>query len=469
MMRCIISVICALFFSATVIADPIASRLQYLLSQTHSQAHIGVLVQSADSGKIYFSKNSNQNFAPASVQKLFTVAVATSLLKPDYRFTTRLMTQGNTSGGVLNGNVIFQFTGDPTITEGDLNQLVQTLQSKNIHQIAGNIVIDDTAYQALPYPPGWIWDDLSYDYAAPLNTVIIDRNRFGLSFKPSPINGGKAAIEPQLPNQTAQFFDGLITNSYSGEDCPLTVYSDMQNQYWVSGCLSRQLGVQHRMLAIRNMKMFTSALIRELLAQHHIQLRGQFLYEHAPANASVITTKYSPPLQELLIHLLKKSDNLYAGTLLKKVGEHYSHEAGSWKNGVNALNLFLINTVGIAKKDIHIDDAAGLSRYDFVTPRAVAKLLVYIYTHPALKKTILSALPIAGVDGTLAGRMPSLGASRCVHAKTGSMTNVSSLAGFVKTRQHGTLAFVILVNNFSGKLAPYRYLENRIVEALAKS
>ncbi|MCX7121391.1 MAG: D-alanyl-D-alanine carboxypeptidase/D-alanyl-D-alanine-endopeptidase [Gammaproteobacteria bacterium] len=443
----------------------IPNGLDSLLSRVNnSSVHIGIVVQSLQTGHVYYSKNADRFFAPASIQKIFTVSSALVNLKPDYRFPTRLMMTGNINQGVLHGDLIFQFNGDPTLTQSNLIQLVDRLRADGIQRVQGNIIIDDTAFNHIPYPAGWVWDDLSFDFAAPLNTVIINRNRFGVSFIPAKRIGEKATIVPHLPPHTATFINELVTTNHV---CPLTILSNANNQYLVRGCLPRAYGTEGRALAIRNMQLYTKNLIHELLGKYHIQFNSGVYYAKTPVGAQLISDHLSEPLSHLIIHLLKHSDNLYADALFKKMGEEYTHTQGSWQNALDAEKPILTNKVGIDPNKIHLIDGAGLSRYNLITPESVSRMLSYIYRNPMLHDVLIPALPIAGVDGTLAGRMPMLARGEKLHAKTGSMTGVSSLAGFIKTRHHGVLSFVIMINNIPKNRAPYIVLENHIGEFLA--
>ena len=136
---------------------------------------------------------------------------------------------------------------------------------------------------------------------------------------------------------------------------------------------------------------------------------------------------------------------------------------------MQAVLYVLSHYVGINPNELSLVDGSGLSQYNRVTPSDVSKMLNYIDHNNMLRTTLVPALPIAGVDGTLAYRMGNLARGHLVHAKTGSMTGVSSLAGFVKTHNLGTLSFVIMINNVPKDRWPYILMENHIVEYLARS
>ena len=449
--------------------ESIPQGVNRLLNHTSPAVDIGIVVQSMNTGTVYYSKNASEFFAPASVQKMFTVSSALLSLSPHYRFPTRLLTTGTISDGALHGNLIFQFSGDPSLNQSNMAEFIKKLKKMGVHRIDGGIMIDNTAYDHIPYPAGWSFDDLTTDFAAPLNTVIINRNRFGIAMIPAERAGEKATLIPHLPPGSATFYNETITTRYPKSGCPIKIYSNEHNQYMIRGCLARSQGTQRRAFAIRNMEMYSRALIRALLTKHQIHWTGGFSNAKTPVNAQVIDTHDSKPLGTLIIHLLKKSDNLYADSLLKKIGEAYHHVPGSWDNGVSALKPILSQFMGINPHALHFVDGAGLSEYNKVMPITVSELLYHIEHNDMLRDTLIPALPIAGVDGTLAGRMPMLARGRRLHAKTGSMGGVSTLAGFIKTNHHGLLSFVIMINKVPKQRGPYIVLENHLGEFLANA
>lgn len=447
----------------------IPEGLDKLVNRVDPSLRVGIVVQSMRDGHIYYARNANQFFAPASVQKLFTVASALVNLSPNYRFSTKLLIDGTLNQGVLNGNVIFQFNGDPTLTQSTINEFIRKLAQMGVHQITGSVIIDDTAYDHASYPPGWFLKDLSFDFAAPLNTVIINRNRFAVMLVPGRYPGMKPQIISLLPPGTATFINDIITTRYPRWSCPIIFESNEKNHYEFHGCLSHSQGVQHRALAIRNMQLFTKNLINELFAKNHIYFKGETYVGKGPTTAAVVAEHLSKPLSHIIIHLLKKSDNLYADALLKKLGQHYEHAEGGWKSGVQAILGMLEHYVGINTNACRFHDGAGLSQYDAITPYSISQLLYYVYHTPMLRDSLIPALPIAGVDGTLAGRMPDLAHGRLLRAKTGSMGGVSTLAGYVQSRHHGLLSFVIMINNVPKNRGPSIWLENHIGDFLARA
>ena len=470
-----LGIVCGVSCCSLTYADSINNTLDYVVqnAMAHSEnmqtSNVGIAVVSMQTGQILYQTNMDHLYTPASVQKTFTAAAALSYLKPDYRFQTILYGTGPINQGVLEGDLIVKFSGDPTLTLSDLVQMVDQLRARGVSRIDGHVYIDNFDYDDVPYPPGWLWDDLSYSYGAPMNAIIIDRNKFALTFRPASYAGGSPQLTTNLPAGVVDFSNELRTTTSYEANCPITIYSDMDNHYQVSGCLDARAGVQGRSLAMRDMLRYAEVELQNMLQRDQIGFSGPIIRGHVPQNATPLVVHSSDTLAVMLQHTLKKSDNLYINTIFKKLGQMYFSEQGSWQNGLEAVKRILGPATGIDFTKNLLTDGAGLSRYDLITPRQLTQLLYFAYHNQTVSAPFIAALPIAGKDGTLRWRMLPEGNSESVRAKTGSMTGVSALAGYVFTRSHGTVAFAIMANDFVGNRVPYTHLQDHICEALARS
>ncbi|OGO91389.1 MAG: D-alanyl-D-alanine carboxypeptidase/D-alanyl-D-alanine-endopeptidase [Coxiella sp. RIFCSPHIGHO2_12_FULL_42_15] len=439
-----------------------------MIVNVHPPIHVGVVVHQADTGKILYEHVSQYLFSPASIQKVLTATAALIALGKDFRFRTELLTNGTTKGHVLNGNVLIKFSGDPELTSDDLQQLLDTLASQGVKKIQGNIYIDSSTYDSIPYPPGWLWDDLSYSYAAPLSAVNINKNKFILHLTPGKNVGEQPTLSSSLPSNVAHFNNHVTTIARYNKQCPLTIYSDFENDFSLHGCISKkEAGRWNRSLAVRNTIPLAAAIIHNSLANNGISYTGKIVTGVANNQYRVLNTHYSVTLQNLLKHMLKKSDNLISDSLLKQLGYYTFRTQGTWLNGKKALEKILHEATRMSFDKVLIDDGAGMSRYNLITPNHFVALLDYIYKQPeSFRHVLIDALPIGGIDGTLIGRFYNQAAEKRIHAKTGSMTGVSSLTGYIYSRHLGILSFSIMVNGFVGKARPYRNFEDKICEYL---
>ena len=268
--------------------------------------------------KILYQQNSTQLFTPASVQKTLTAIAALYYLKSSFTFNTKLLTQGKISHHILNGNLYLKLSGDPDFSEKNLRGLIHQLKKRGLQQITGQVYIDATDYGNVPYPPGWIWDDLSYSYAAPLMTTIINRNYFTLILKTPGAQGKHPLINTNLPPGVAQFSNELSVVDKLPANCPISIYSDANNHYILRGCYYRRWKQQVRKIAIRDMPRYARALLHKTLKEKHIQYRHPIAFRSAPKHTHMLASHLSPPLSTIVKEMLKDSDNLMTNAVFKK-------------------------------------------------------------------------------------------------------------------------------------------------------
>ena len=197
-----------------------------------------------------------------------------------------------------------------------------------------------------------------------------------------------------------------------------------------------------------------------------IKVGGAVTFGAAPKNSSMIAHHVSEPLSELITDMLKKSDNVIAGALFKKLGQLYTRKQGTWETGSFAVSQILNRSAKMNLTGLKILDGSGLSPSNLTTPAQMMQVLDFAFHHAPTNDAFISALPIAGVDGTLKHRMGNI--ARRVRAKTGTISGVVSLAGYVSTADNEVFAFVIMVNGNKGMTWRYKEMEDKIATALAK-
>ncbi len=447
-------------------SPPLTQWLESSLPKTAYQPHIGIIIQSAKTGKILYQKNATQLFTPASIQKLFVATAALLYLHPDFTYTTTITSNHQPVNHTLKGNAYLKFSGDPYLSSKDLNQLFKQLKHNGVTHITGALYLDTSAFDSIYYPPGWLWDDLSYSFAAPMSAANIDQNKFILHLLPANQTGRPPQLSPNLPSNVLTLSNHAVTTAHYQKTCPLTVYSDTNNHYSIGGCLVKPWKKQRRSLAIRNPEPYIISKIQTAMNTAGISAQ-RIQFKTTPLSANhPLSTHHSASMSEIVKHMLTQSDNLAADTLLKTLGHHYYKEPGTWQNGIHALQHILSEQTGI---DFHLallTDGAGLSRYNLASPKQFTQLLYFIQQHSKISDDLKAALPKPGGAGTLAHRMHQYQQSNRVAAKTGSMTGISSLAGYINTRHNNKLIFVIMVNGFVGPSKKYQQFEDKLCQYL---
>jgi D-alanyl-D-alanine carboxypeptidase/D-alanyl-D-alanine-endopeptidase (penicillin-binding protein 4) len=447
----------------------LANELNHILDLNRTGANVAIYVRSMQYGDILYSRNINHPFTPASTMKVLTAEAALIYLGPNYRFSTQLLTNAKSvKNGVLQGDLYIVLSGDPSLTYADLANLLLTLKSQQIQTIAGNVYIDSTAYDKSFYGPGWQWKDETYCYGAPISAGIINHNCLSFQVAPSRRTGQNAQIYTSPNYFYPMIRNTVITKAARSRACYLHLSADPNDMIDIDGCMGKGQDVSGVTYVVSNVPDYDRELFKSLLSRLGINVAGTVTFGSAPQNLAMMGQHASQPLFILITEMLKKSDNVFAGALFKKMGELYTHQPGSWANGSIAVSQILSRRAGVNVAGLRILDGSGLSMENAVTPIQLMQALQYAYHNGAISNDFIMALPIAGVDGTLKHRMWNI-AGR-VHAKTGTMSEsgVSALAGYTVGANKEPLAFVIMINGSTGYGWRYRGLEDQVVTALTK-
>ncbi len=442
----------------------------------------GARVVNIDSGEVVYEHNPDSHFVPASNAKLYATALALRRLGPDHRFLTRIVADAEPDAeGVVEGDIRLIGGGDPTLSareypyDGDspsgnalapIEAFAEELFGKGVRRVSGDIVGDNTAYPWEPYPEGWALDDTFWDYGAPVSALALHDNFFRLSVFP-----GRSAGEPaRLAVRPATEYYRLVNRVRTVAQGETVVEIDWpfgSQEVDVRGTMLLGDG-RDRLLAIRDPAHYAAWVLKEALERRGVVVEGEAraLYRSAdepPASSDgvVLATRESPPLFEVLQVINKVSQNLHAELMLHEVARVRRGD-GSREAGLRELRAFL-TAAGVPESAYRLEDGSGLSRLDLVTPAGTAQLLRYMYLSED-RDGWLETLAVGGSDGTLEHRFS--GSPGRVRAKTGTMTHVSALSGYADSRSHGTLAFSILVNNYTASDAAIRSFIDRVVGVL---
>lgn len=445
----------------------LANQLNAIVSSESANADIAVYVKSMKQGEVLYTRNINQPMTPASTMKILTAEAALIYLGPEYRFSTQLLTDAKSvKNGILQGNLYVVLSGDPTLTYYDLIELLGSLRNQQIRAISGNVYIDNTAYDQSFYGPGWEWKDKSYCYAAPISASIINHNCLSFQVTPSKVVGHNAQVVTSPKYFYPTIKNTVVTKAGHPRACNVHLSADPNSIITIDGCMPKgdyEWGVSY---VVTDVPEYNRALFKSSLKQMAISVYGSVTFGSAPENLSLIGQHASKPLRLLINEMLKKSDNVIAGALFKKIGQLYSHQPGSWTNGSLAVSQILSKHAGVNISGMRILDGSGLSAENLATPAQMMQVLEFAYHHYPTSYEFISSLPIAGVDGTLKHRMWNI--ARKVRAKTGTISGVVSLAGYVVNGDKEPLAFVIMINGNKGMGWEYKALEDKIATALTR-
>jgi D-alanyl-D-alanine carboxypeptidase/D-alanyl-D-alanine-endopeptidase (penicillin-binding protein 4) len=440
-------------------------------------AQFGVLIVDPEKGDTLYSLNAGKLFMPASNMKIVTGATALTQLGPDYTFRTDFAAGGRIVHDTLQGALIVNGRGDPTISDhmrGDamkpLYEVADSLKAHGITAIAGGIQAGINAFPDTTIGWGWSWDDLGEDYGAGVDELYFNEG-FG-----SIIANGKAGGFPDslivLPihSYPKAFIQPTSINPSATDTFALRLDRDKAGTLLVRGKLKSASDTM--IVVYPNQREAYLAALHEALVARGISLPviGARYVLPGPgaavdsAHPAPLFTIHSPPLRAILPALEKPSQNQIAEILYHTLGLEKTG-VGSGDSGQVVIDRQLA-AWGAQSDGYLIRDGSGLSRYGYLSPETLVRVLDKIRADTAFL-VFYNALPVAGVDGSLRNRMKGTAAVGKIHAKTGSVANVRSLSGYAITADDHMLLFSLLANNWLTSQSAVDSVHNRIAVMLA--
>ena len=443
-------------------------------------AHWGILIVDPERGDTVYAHNADKLFMPASNQKIVTGAVGLAQLGPEFRWRTAIEVRGEQKGETFSGNIVVHGRGDPTWSDAMRGGSAQSafapvadaLAERGISKVVGRIVAEGNAFSDEPYGFGWAYDDFDFGYSAPVDELFFNEGFFTLMVK-----AGTVLAKPlTVSSKPLLTYPKVIVRAVARERADSVGENKVLRANWdstaaavvVTGTLP--MGDSSRIeLAYRHSNDAALVAMQEYLVTRHIRFStptrtrkvgrvwrdttkgGQqvgrvFMMPGALRIPDTLITLESPPLREVLKRLQKPSQNQMAEILYKTVA--LERTGFGRADSARALVQRQLVDWGIAPDAIAVRDGSGLSRHDYVAPRTLVKILDTMRRSPSFD-VFYAALPIAGVDGTIASRMKGTVAANNVRAKTGTVDKARSLSGYVTTADGQILVFSFLCNNFT--------------------
>ncbi|QKW19305.1 D-alanyl-D-alanine carboxypeptidase/D-alanyl-D-alanine-endopeptidase [Kitasatospora sp. NA04385] len=438
---------------ATLTAD-----LDALLSDARlANAQTGVEVLDAATGQVLYARQPQALLTPASTLKTVTSAAALDLLGADYRFTTEVRTSGTRAGGTVVGDLVLRGGGDPTLLATDLDDLAGQVAASGITTVTGRVLADGSRYDATPLGPGWAWDDEPYSYSPQIAGLTVANDPEYLMdtvrVTVTPGAAGQPAAITLDPAQAPMSFTGRITTGAAGSGSSVGVDRRRgANELALSGSIAAGSAPVTSWVTVEDPSTYAGRVFEGALARHGVRVvRGVDAATGAESSQPLVSHR-SQPLAELIVPMLKTSNNGMAEHLTKEIGK-VKGGRGDWATGVAQVQNFL-KANGLGTPAGRQVDGSGLSRYDLITPAKMAGLLDLAQDKPWFGAWY-DALPVAGnparmVGGTLATRMRGTKAEDNVHAKSGSMGGVDNLVGYATAPDGRRLVFAVLINDYAG-------------------
>jgi D-alanyl-D-alanine carboxypeptidase/D-alanyl-D-alanine-endopeptidase (penicillin-binding protein 4) len=466
--RVLLAILCLGALAGGLRADALGERIDALLNDPNLKHGLqGVVVKSLASGATLYERNADLVFIPASNQKLLVSATALEKLGPDFTYETCVYAQGKVnSKGVLEGDLVLKGGGDPTLRTADLTDLARQVRSRGITKVTGDLVADDSLFDSRRLGWGWSWDDLPYYYSAEISALNLNRNVVDVFVQPGRIVGSAAVVKLEPPTDYMTIDNAATTGA---PDAKRSVWVDRPlgvNTIRIGGTvpLGAKVTVSDESITVKGPALYAGSVFKDRLARQGVLVLGKVVSGRLSNGAEKLAAHRSEPLSTILALLNKPSDNLIAEVLLKTLGAVVKGN-GTTESGAEVATEFF-QSIGMDVTALRIVDGSGLSRLNYVSPRNLVTLLTHMHGHKNAK-VFMDSLPVAGVDGTLRNRMKGSPAEKNVRAKTGYVSRVSSLSGYITTRSGEPLVFSILMNHHLCSNPQATAVQNAICEALA--
>lgn len=472
----------------------LARAIERLLDdERFSNAFWGVQVVDLRAGDVLYERNAKKSFVPASNMKLYTSAAALNQLGPDFRYQTTLYVAGMIIDSTLHGNLIVRGSGDPTIggryNDGDLTATFRdwadSLRAHGIRSIEGHVVGDDDVFDDTSLGVGWSWDDETYWYSAETGGLVFNDNCVDVTITGT--SPGRAGIVTWEPHQTDYV---AIVNA------TLTIHPDSTlDEGYERSRGSNSIRLWSRVpagtddpesITVSNPTRYFAHVLRATLVREGISVSGHPLdVDDSPIKPDydrpdmmAIATYTSLPMSEIASVINKPSHNLWAEQVLKTMGLFTQPDTvdgiptgivGSIERGVRH-SMITFAAAGVDTSRIRMADGSGLSRMNLITPEMNTKLLRYMWAHPdtSVAHSFSRSLPIGGIDGTLESLVTQGPALGNVRAKTGSLTAVRNLSGYVTSAAGTPLGFALLLNHYTVKTKEVNAVQRAFVDLLAR-
>jgi D-alanyl-D-alanine carboxypeptidase/D-alanyl-D-alanine-endopeptidase (penicillin-binding protein 4) len=470
--------------AAETLEEKIAAAAKSSFVAKH--AFWGVHAVNLATGQPIYSHDAERTFVPASNTKLFATALALTRLGPTHQFETRLVADGLIDpSGTLRGNLRLIGGGDPTLSGRPvpyhpaakfsdpirpLEVMVDEVVAAGVRRVTGDVIGDDTAYLWEPYPPGWAQDDLLEEYGAPVSALILHDNAVRVEVRPGPKDGDRAEVELRPANSYLAIESHVVTGPETRVQAGRGDHPRLIT-LWGSVRLGDGLA---RPVAIPDPAHYAAYVLKDALERRGVRVDGGTKARHRyswmatepadqPLLPKTLTKRLSPPLSDLLKVVNKVSQNLHAEIMLREIASGAGF--GARRAALAEMARFL-RLIGVPENQVNLVDGSGLSRLTLASPTALTTLLRWMYNSPN-REVWLDTLPIGGEDGTLSSRFRGLEGIR-IRAKTGTLTHVSALSGYIDNSRGETIAFSVMVNNVNGTAGTARLWIDEIVKLLAE-
>lgn len=466
MKRTLSIVILTILFPLSISAQQLLkAKLDSLLEEDFLKtSEVGISVYDLTADSLLYGYQNNKLYRPASVQKLVTAITGLSVLGPNHHFSTTLYYTGEIQNGILNGDLYVVGGLDSEFIDSSMNVLVKMLGRSGIKSVTGKLVADVSMTDSLYWGAGWSWDDAPYYFQPKISPLMLQKGYVEVYATPG-AKDSLARLDCVPASSYYSIKNQTVSNSSGTEKLDVSRrWMENENDIVVTGNVDT---LKRERITVSNSADFFMHTLVERAKEKGVELPSSIYGKLPPDSSAVFLFRLSHPLRLVLQRAMKNSDNLSAEAILyNTAAKETGKKMLSREDGVKVIQR-VVTELGYNPDDYNLVDGCGVSLYNYLSPDLLTAFLKYAYSQKRLFRELYPALPIAGVDGTLSGRMKNGKAFNNVHAKTGSVTGVSSLAGYATASNGHQIAFVIINQNVM-KNSKARAFQDKVCELLCE-
>ncbi len=399
-----------------------------------------VYAKDLDTGETLLAADPDVPLLPASNTKLVTAARAFADLGPTYRFETTVHANGEFHGTQLVGDLVLTGRGAPDLSQADLLTLASEVAANGIETVAGELVIDASAFDAESLGPGWTWDDGQFEYGAKSTPLAVERNTVDITIAHA---DGSIRVDASPTSEIVRFDIDVET----GQTADLDVYKKRASEVIrVEG----QVPAEETTIEaspVDDPMMHAASLFRDALEAHDVTLDGWIRIEGEAVETfnPPCAVVESAPLSEITRDMCWHSDNFAAEQLARTIALERDGQ-GSWPAWERYAMAFLEERGADA---VRLRDGSGLSRYNLLSATSIVSVLEWCLEQP-WSEAYRRSLPRTGLEGTVSSRLE--GVEPTVRAKTGTLTGARALSGYVENDDsEPVVGFSCLFSNLTGE------------------
>lgn len=408
---------------------------------------ISISIKDIKTGKVVYNLNSEKLVPPASTQKLLTIAAAIDTLGYRYSFNTYLYKS-------TNNDLYLKLGADPFLTSRDLDTLIAKAKQKKIYA-PKNFYIDDFILDSNEWGEGWQWDDEINPLMPKFGSYNLDKNLLNIVVMPMAENTPAKIYTKKFYPVT---FMNLVT---TGQNNILEIKKTavaMPDMYTISGHVTQPAIL---LVPINNLKRYFRLRLEEAISNNKIEYYGNIAQKKLPSKDVYLVAEISHPMSAAVNEILKNSNNMVAETVFKIAGGKYANNTGSINSAIEMFNIYC-NKLNINNKDIKIVDGSGVSKNNLMSADFMTNFLLAI-TKTENFEAYKNAMATAG-EGTLKDRMLYFNGN--LRAKTGSLSDISAIAGYITSQKGSNYAFDIMINDAKSTNNDKKLLEEYIIRAI---